>query len=135
MYVVTHAGFDPVSPDRIHCTPEGLARVMTAHPDLTLVAAHMGGIGQIDGVFDMLVGSKIFLDTSLSSIRPDERERLYEILHLHDDGRILFGTDTPWSDPREEISFLKESGLSERALDNIFYKNAARLLRPDTEDV
>ncbi len=127
-FVVTHTGFDPVCPDRIHATAGGLLAVVKKHPRLRLIAAHMGGPRQSRQVLEKLVGTPIFFDTSLSAIRPDEREALETILREHDDRRILFGTDTPWSDPAAEIAFLEGAGLSERAKTNIFYRNAATLL-------
>ena len=128
MYVVTHAGFDPVSPRRIHATADGLLSVVRAHPKLTLIAAHMGGPSQLGEVREKLTGTGIYFDTSLSSTRPDEREELISLIRDHGPDRFLFGTDTPWSDPSEEVRFLMTSGLPGEALEKIFYKNAARLL-------
>ena len=129
MFVVTHTGFDPVSPDHIHATPEGLLRVVRKHPDLTLIAAHMGGPRQADGVLRLLVGTPIWFDTSLCALRQDERETLLRILREHPDDRILFGTDTPWSFPVREVAFVESAGLSPRAAENVFYRNAAKLLQ------
>ena len=129
MYVVTHAGFDPVSPDCIHATPEGIRKVIRAHPRLIFVAAHMGGPSQLDGVLELLAGTNVCFDTSLVSIRGDEREKLTTLFHAHDPERIFFGTDTPWSDPLAEIAFIENAGLSDTAKEKIFYKNAARLLK------
>ncbi len=129
MYVVTHAGFDPVSPRKIHATADGLLSVIRAHPKLTLIAAHMGGPSQLREVREKLTGTGICFDTSLSSSRPDEREELIAIIREHGPDRFLFGTDTPWSDPSEEVRFLMTSGLPDEALEKIFYKNAARLLK------
>ena len=128
MYVVTHAGFDPVSPSKIHATADGLLSVIRAHPKLTLVAAHMGGPAQLAEVREKLTGTGIYFDTSLSSTRPDEREELIALIREHGPDRFLFGTDTPWSVPSEEVAFLETSGLPDGALEMIFYKNAARLL-------
>ena len=127
-FVVTHTGFDPVSPDHPHATAEGLLRVVKKHPRLRLIAAHVGGPRQSKEVLETLVGTSIFFDTSLCSIRPEEQDTLRTILREHDDAKILFGTDTPWSDPAKEIAFLESSGLSERALSDIFSQNAANLL-------
>ncbi len=128
MYVVTHAGFDPVSPDYFHATPEGMLKVIRSHPRLTFVAAHMGGPSQLDGVLELLAGTSIYFDTSLVSIRGEERNKLIKLFKSHDPDRFLFGTDTPWSDPNAEIAFIENAGLSDQAKEKIFYKNAARLL-------
>lgn len=128
MFVVTHCGFDPVCPDHVHADPRGLYTVLKAHPRLKLIAAHMGGPRQLGEFTELLAGSAIMFDTSLSSTRPDERDALYALLRSHDPSRILFGTDTPWSDPAAEIAFLEGSGLDGNALDMIFYRNAVKLL-------
>ena len=127
-FVVTHTGFDPISPDHPHATATGLLAVVKKHPRLKLIAAHMGGPRQSKAVLETLVGTSVYFDTSLCSIRPDEQETLKTILHEHDEEKILFGTDTPWSDPAAEIAFLERAGLSDRALSRIFFENAANLL-------
>ncbi|NLF31198.1 MAG: amidohydrolase family protein, partial [Planctomycetes bacterium] len=42
--------------------------------------------------------------------------------------RILFGTDSPWADQREEIGRMKALGLTDAEYDAIFSGNARRLL-------
>ena len=128
MFVVSHTGFDPVSPDRVHATPEGLLQVKRRHPKLKLIAAHMGGDKQSGEVLRLLAGTDLCFDTSLCSNRADERETLIAILRNHDDKKILFGTDTPWSDPEKEIAFIESAGLSDRAKERIYYQNAAEML-------
>ena len=133
MFAVTHAGPDPVSPGRVFAPPEGILTVLRRHPALTLVAAHLGGPGTAKEVLRLLVGTGVYFDTSLSSTRDAEREDLYEILRRHDPRRLLFGTDTPWTDPATEIRFLENSGLPKADLNLIFYRNARRLLGADGE--
>ena len=128
MFVVTHAGFDPVSPDKVHATPEMLLKIITRHPELKLICAHMGGFGQAEKVRKLLVGTPVYLDTSLTSLRGSEREELIGIIKEHSKSRILFGTDTPWSCPDDEVRFVRESGLSAETQERIFYKNALELI-------
>lgn len=134
-FVVTHTGFDPVSPDRIYATAQGLFHVVQKHPKLKLIAAHMGGINQTKEVLRLLVGTSIWFDTSLSGLKTEwcDREREWDdlrvILKEHSTDRILFGTDTPWSQPEREILFLENSGLSPKALEAIFANNAKKLLQ------
>ena len=75
-----------------------------------------------------VVFCKDLFDTSLISIREDERDKLKTLFHAHDPDRIFFGTDTPWSDPKAEIALVESMDLTETAKEKIFYKNAARLL-------
>lgn len=128
MFTVVHAGFDPVSPELVHVAPQMLLDVIRKHRNLKLIAAHMGGMLMSKEVIDTLVGTNIYLDTSLSSIREKERENLYKILENHDEDRILFGTDTPWTEPREEIEFVMNAKISESKKEKIFSLNAKKLL-------
>ena len=128
MFAIVHAGLDPISPNLIHATPQMLAEVLHRHPSLKLVAAHMGGFRLSEDVLRYLVGSDIYLDTSLSSLRAAERENLIKILKEHREDRLLFGTDTPWSDPTAEIAFLENAGLCERRKEKIYCQNATELL-------
>ncbi len=128
MFCVVHAGYDPISPEKIHATPEMFRAVIDKYPDLKLVAAHMGGFAKAEGVIKHLVGTNIYLDTSLSSLRAGEKELLYRILSEHKEDRLLFGTDTPWTEPQREIEFIKNAPISDEKKEKIFYKNALSLL-------
>ncbi|MBQ9801624.1 MAG: amidohydrolase family protein [Clostridia bacterium] len=127
-FVVVHAGLDPISPELVHATPAMFAAVQKRHPRLSLVAAHMGGYCRAAEVLEHLVGTDIYLDTSLSAKRPEEKELLTKILHEHRTDRLLFATDTPWSNPQKEIAFIENAGLSAAKQERIFCQNAAELL-------
>ncbi len=130
--VITHAGFDPLSPEHVHATPAMLRRVLDRYPRLTLIAAHTGGFDEEDATLETLVGTRIYLDTSLSAIRlgkdPAWGDKCAAIIRNHDPHRLLFGTDSPWSTPQEELAFLNRIGLSEDRLRAILSENATRLL-------
>lgn len=132
MFVVTHAGFDPVSPDKTFCTPDMILQVLDAHPTLRLVAAHTGGFDRETEVLDKLSGKDVYLDTSLSALRAARDaawgERCAAILRAHRPDRLLFASDTPWSDPAAELAFLSGCGLSEDTLTRILWRNAEGLL-------
>ena len=132
MLVVTHAGFDPVEPTHMHCTPDMVLEVMDRHPKLKLVVAHMGGFACERDVLEMLCGANVYMDTSLSALRvrmhPEQGALCKEILHAHDPKRLLFATDSPWSDPTEEMDFIRSGGLSDEIVADIFYRNAKDLL-------
>ena len=132
MLVVTHAGYDPVEPGHFHCTPDMILRILDRHPNLKLVAAHTGGFDCEREVLEKLCGTKVYLDTSLAAIRrarsASQGQACGDILRAHDPARILFATDTPWSDPAAEIAFVRSAGLPEEITDMILHKNAEDLL-------
>ena len=132
MLVVTHAGFDPVEPNHMHCTPDMVLRVMERHPALKLVVAHTGGFDFEAEVLEKLCGTDVYLDTSLAAVRRAKSamwgQACGDILRAHDPARILFATDTPWSDPAAEIAFVRSAGLSEEDTEAVLHGNAERLL-------
>ena len=128
LFTVLHAGYDPVSPDRVHATPEMIAAAANRHPTLSLIAAHMGGFRMAREVLETLVGTNVYLDTSLCSLREAEWPLLTRILKEHRADRLLFGSDTPWSDAAAEIAFVERAGLDPDRLHALFEGNAKRLL-------
>ena len=128
MFCVLHTGYDPISPKLMHATPQMLKAVIDRHPDLKLIAAHMGSMYCADDVLRLLVGTSIYLDTSLCSLREKERETLIKILKEHDEDRLLFATDTPWSVPEQEVAFIEQAPISAERREKIFYQNAQKLL-------
>ena len=132
MLVVTHAGFDPVAPDHFHCTPDMILRILDRHPTLKLVAAHTGGFDCEGEVLEKLCGTSVYLDTSLAAVRRArsavQGQACGDILRAHDPSRILFATDTPWSDPAAEIAFVRSAGLPEEITEMVLHKNAEALL-------
>ncbi len=132
MLVVTHAGYDPVAPEHFHCTPDMVLRVMDRHPALKLVVAHTGGFDCEREVLEKLCGTSVYMDTSLAAIRrarsAAQGKLCGDILRAHDPSRILFATDTPWSDPAAEIAFVRSAGLSEEVTEMVLHQNAEALL-------
>ncbi|MDL2273596.1 amidohydrolase family protein [Oscillospiraceae bacterium OttesenSCG-928-G22] len=124
--LVVHAGFDPVSPQFIHCPPSAIRTVADRFPTLQIVAAHLGGMLLWDEVERHLVGVKnVALDTAMLAtyITPEQCAR---IINNHE--RIVFGSDCPWHSPALEHEFLLSLGLPEKRYEDIFYKNAMALL-------
>lgn len=131
LFVITHAGFDPVQPEHMHCTPDMVLRVIDHHPTLKLVVAHAGGFDCERDVLNKLCGAPVWLDTSLCALRharsASTGELCGEILRKHDPSRILFATDTPWSDPAAELDFVRSLGLGDGLIDQILHGNAEKL--------
>ncbi len=128
LFVVTHAGFDPVSPDHIHASPAMLRRVLDRFPSLTLIAAHVGGMKECTAVLELLVGTRIYLDTSLSDEMakfPELAPLVKQILTEHDPARILFASDLPWANPADTLRYCMSLGLPDR----IYAQNALSLLK------
>lgn len=128
LIVLFHAGVDIGLPPPVHCTPDRLARVLDAFPDLKVIAAHMGGYALWDDVEKYLVGRNLYLDTSYS-LNDLGKDRVTAIIKKHGPDRILFGTDSPWTGQMEEIAQLRSLDLTSAEIDGILGANAQQLLK------
>lgn len=126
--ITFHVGRDPDSVKVPYATPSGIARVSRLFPNLKIIAAHMGGARMSDEVEQTLAGKNVYLDTSLSNVfcPPDQFIR---IVKKHGSERILFGSDCPWQSPLEEFKWIEALGLSSTDRENIYWNNAAHLLK------
>ena len=128
LIVAFHAGWDPLSPELIHCRPEALRKVVEKHPELKIIAAHLGGMKLADEVIGNLCHmDNVWFDTGFASCAFSPEDAL-RIIKAKGVDKIIFATDTPWSTVEAEREFLEGLDLSDEELDKIFYKNAFRLL-------
>ena len=126
MLALIHSGNNPFREERALSTPEKIAKIKERFPTLTLVAAHLGGFGMAERSLRALSGGGVYLDTSLSSLR--EGEYLYNIIEAFGEDYILFGSDTPWSNPEREVQFVKNLPISDEKKDKILRSNALKLI-------
>lgn len=129
MPVVIHAGWDPVSPEKIHATPHMIQKVLDNFPALKLVCAHMGGMRLWDEVLDTLCGKDVWFDTAMCHARAGMHPaQVRAILNKHGAEHVLFGSDMPWARPSEVLAFLEQARLSDGERDLILSQNAVHLL-------
>lgn len=127
LILLLHAGVDIGLPPPIHCPPERLARALDAVPELTIIAAHMGGYAQWDDVERYLAGRNLYLDTCYTL--PDlGAERMVALIRAHGAERVLFGTDSPWKDQAADVAALRALPLTPEEQTAILGENARRLL-------
>jgi predicted TIM-barrel fold metal-dependent hydrolase len=129
LIVSIHAGLDIGLPDPIHCPPERSAHMLQQidNVEAKIILAHTGGYDQWDAVEEYLVGKNVWFDTAycLGRINSDQFTR---IVTKHGADRILFGTDSPWGGQKEDIKYLHTLDLTEEELEQITWKNGAKLL-------
>lgn len=125
--VVFHTGFDPYSPDIIHCHPKALAAAADRFPHLTIIAAHMGGMRMDSEVEKYLVGKpNVYFDTAFTTYSMNAA-RCAALIRMHGADKVFFATDFPWSTIDTELALLRECGLTEAELEMICAKNAERV--------
>lgn len=128
LVVVTHAGFDYISPDHSYCIPEDIAQIINEFKTLKLIAAHMGSARMWDDVVIHLLGKNVWFDTSTMVSENMEKSVAYKILTEHDPYKLVFASDMPWCNPKDQMDYINSLGLSTELLDRIYYRNANRLL-------
>lgn len=144
LIVVMHAGDDIGFPGVVRCSPAMIKNALQQVGPLTLVAAHMGGWKNWPQAVEQLADTSVYIDTafSLGTITPLESdyytpeqlqmltaEQFCRMVHAFGSERILFGTDSPWSDQTQSKNDILALPLTEHERNNIFYKNAKRLLK------
>ena len=128
LILLHHAGFDPGFPPPFKTSPRQFVNVMEAMRGGLIVAAHLGGHDQWDDAENILAGSGIYLDTSMGfDYYP--RDLFMRIIEKHGSDKILFATDSPWSDAANELAALRTLPLTEGAADAILGGNARRILK------
>lgn len=144
LVVVTHAGLDIGLPGSTHALPKKIRHALQLVGPVSLVCAHMGGWACWESVCDLLSDTSVYLDTafSLGNIYPAEdgfpwqkdslkmldSESFCNLVHVFGADHILFGSDSPWTDPRKEIEFIEALPLPESERNDILGNNAAKLL-------
>ena len=112
MTVMFHVGGNPTPHTIQRSTPEMLLRVAQDFPELTTIAAHLGGLNMWEEVATTLAGSEnVFLETSMTyeNILPSVAEN---IIRKHNPKKIFFGTDYPFApikacvESARKVSFL-----------------------------
>lgn len=128
LIIITHAGIDIGIPEPVHCPPDRMRKVYDELKPEKLVLAHYGGWKQWEEVYEHIAGTGMYLDTAFTFDFIEE-ELLYRILSKHDKDKILFATDSPWSDVKKGIECVKRFPLEKRVIDDILYNNAVKLLQ------
>ncbi len=141
LIVLLHSGADIGMPVTMtNCTPARYKPILAETKGRRMVAAHLGAFAYWGDVEQKLVGYPLYFDTAMLGDEPFiSNEQYLRIIRAHESKYILFGSDYPWSSAaavRRRLLALGDGRLKNEALrpltseerDNIFYKNALRLL-------
>lgn len=128
LIILFHAGDERAPFEVMRARPEQIRKVHDDFPNLTIVAAHMGGYRMWDEVEEYLLGENIYLDTAACFPEDMPDKRFLDMIQRHGPEKILFASDSPFGDPLDDIPRFLNLGLTSEELDLIFWKNAARLL-------
>ena len=109
-------------------SPERLANVIKELPQVTFIAAHLGGYSEWEGAKKYIIGKNVYFDTS-SSVRFLPPEESAAIIRAHGTDKVLFGTDYPLSNHKFEFECMKKLNLTNDEYEKIYWKNAYHLLK------
>ena len=128
LFAVFHTGYDIAYPPEPVANPIRVRRVIDALPGFKFVATHMGGWRDWEESRKHLIGQPVYIGTSYSLQElPVETARTMILDHPMD--RILFGTDSPWADQKEELARWEVLDLPADYLAAALGGNAERLLK------
>ena len=127
LVILVHAGIDIGLPEPVHCPPDKARKVLDTLKPKKLILAHMGGWKQWDEVYEYLAGEQVYFDTAFS-FDYMSREMFLKLCEKHGTDKILFATDSPWSDARRDLDVIKNLPLADEAKEEIFFRNAMNLL-------
>jgi predicted TIM-barrel fold metal-dependent hydrolase len=125
--ILFHCGYELSGTMMIRSGPDRMIKVHERFPNLKIIAAHFGGFRLWEGVEKYLIGKKIWLDTSYTFGQLD-KEKLLAMLVKHDKDKILFGTDFPLVDQKQDIDYLNSLALDAKFKQRIFSENTKILL-------
>lgn len=126
--VLTHAGYDPVTPDHEYCSPDMILEVINDVAPKKLILAHLGSNENYAEAEEKLCGHNVYLDTAYSISQVSD-ETLTRMVRKHGADHVLFATDVPWSHQKTCVDILKNSSLSDTEKEMIFSGNAKQLLQ------
>lgn len=109
-------------------SPRRLMNLLEKLPDLTCIAAHLGGYTEWEAAKRELSGTNVYVDTSSSLFALTKEQARESIEHFGID-HTLFGTDFPMWEPAGELQRFFALELSEAENRAILYDNFARLFQ------
>lgn len=144
LITLTHAGMDAGIPGHNYASVPQILHVIEEVRPEKLVLGHMGAWGCWKDVEQYLTGAPVYFDTAHSLIpvkyhpdwaaNPQYKDNLSDedfirIIRKQGTDKILFATDSPWQSQSEVIDVINSMPLTAKEKEDIFGKNAARLLQ------
>ncbi|MGI6621936.1 MAG: amidohydrolase [Clostridiaceae bacterium] len=108
-------------------SPQRLSNVLEKFPELTMVAAHLGGFKNWKEALDCLIGKNLYLDTS-SAIQYMDKSFASKLIKAHGTDKVVFGTDYPSMYHEIELEAFYKLDLNNKEKEDILYNNAAKIL-------
>lgn len=127
LFVIFHTGLDIAFPGNLQADVERVKNLAREFPGLVIVATHVGGWRQWErsGILGRL--PNVHTEISMTMTEMEDREFL-KLLGQFDEDRVLFGSDSPWTDQREMADRALKLDISDSRKEKLLEKNAEKLL-------
>lgn len=112
-------------------SPSRLSRILSMFPRLVVIAAHFGGYQMWNESIEYLLGKNLYMDTSSTLFILEPQKAVY-MIRKHGSHKMLFGSDYPMWDHKEELERFLRLDLTEKERKAILCENAERLLNSET---
>jgi hypothetical protein len=127
-YVMFHTGFDIAFPGNDQADVEKIRKIANWFKDLTIVCTHVGGWRQWDRIECLRGCENVYTETSMALPEMSDEDFLRHLSVFSED-RVLFGSDSPWTDQKEQLDRTLGLKISDERKEKLVFGNAARLLR------
>jgi predicted TIM-barrel fold metal-dependent hydrolase len=107
--------------------PARLRRILELFPNLKVIAAHFGGYSMYQLAYTLLKDKNCFFDISSSLMFMEDGVAENFILKYGPE-RMVFGSDFPLWDPRDEVQKFLQLRLKPDQIEQIAYKTALNIL-------
>ena len=110
-----------------YSNPNRLIPIMQIYTGLTVVGAHFGGWSIWEQASKQLCGiPNLYVDCS-SSLPYLKPKTAVEIIRRYGADRVMFGTDYPMWDPRDEVKSFMELELTDEERRKVLFENSERI--------
>jgi len=147
--VILHTGGDPIPGREIYGHPRDVDDIASAFPKLTIVMAHMGApffeetrevlkkhknvYTDISFIIDYEEAMKFCRRHGMTHLADLSKNDFQSVMssYMEDFGyeRILYGSDFPYTRPKDAVNGLLELNISDEAKEMILWKNAKEILQ------
>jgi predicted TIM-barrel fold metal-dependent hydrolase len=126
-YVMFHTGYDMAFPGNTQADVERVKKIADWFKDLTIVCTHVGGWKQWDRIDCLSKCENVYTETSLTMSEVSDEE-FVRLIGRFDENRVLFGSDSPWTDQKEMLERTLQLPIPDRVKEKMLSGNARALL-------
>jgi len=110
-----------------YSNPNRMMPILDIYKDLTVIGAHFGGWSVWEEATKKLYKYENFYVDCSSSLYAMTPEKAKELIVAYGTKRVLFGTDYPMWEPKDEIAKFMQIELTDKQREDILYNNTAKM--------